>query len=197
VASTWQTATTAVGLFAGTNIDDIVVLSALNVSRTAVGRPSSRDIWGGQYLGMAVLVAVSLLASRGLNLVNSDWVGLLGIIPLSLGSYRLISAIRASDDITHPSTVGVSGLPGVVALTAANGGDNIAAYTPVFGTQSNTEIWLTITTFAVCVAVWCLLGAALVTHRRVVAGVQSWGHWIVPVVYLAIGLWVLQKAGYL
>jgi cadmium resistance protein CadD (predicted permease) len=183
VASTWQTATTAVGLFAGTNIDDIVVLSALNVSRTAVGRPSSRDIWGGQYLGMAVLVAVSLLASRGLNLVNSDWVGLLGIIPLSLGS--------------HPSTVGVSGLPGVVALTAANGGDNIAAYTPVFGTQSNTEIWLTITTFAVCVAVWCLLGAALVTHRRVVAGVQSWGHWIVPVVYLAIGLWVLQKAGYL
>lgn len=190
MASIWQTTVTAVGLFASTNIDDIVVLSVLSASRAAGGRPRRWQIWVGQYLGMATLVLVSVLASRGLTLIRSDWVSLLGLIPLSLGVYRLATAFRARRPGAPSSAVGVAG---VTALTIANGGDNVAAYTPIFGIQSSTEIWLTITVFAACVAVWCTLGAALVTHRRIVTAVQNWGHWIVPVVYIAIGIWVLHK----
>ena len=197
MASGWQTAASAVGLFAGTNIDDLVVLSVLNVSRATGNRPRRWQIWAGQYLGMAILVAFSLLASRGLNLLNSGLIGLLGLIPLSLGGYRLISAIRARHSGAPGSRLGRPGLSGIVLLTVANGGDNIAAYTPVLSTESHAEIWLIIAVFAACTAVWCLLGAALVTHRRVTAAVQDWSHWVVPLAYICIGLWVLHKAGHL
>ncbi|MEZ0052010.1 cadmium resistance protein CadD (predicted permease) [Mycobacterium sp. MAA66] len=190
MASLWQTAVTAVGLFASTNIDDIVVLSVLSASCVATGRPSRRQIWVGQYLGMTALVLFSVLASRGLTLIRPDWVSLLGLIPLSLGVYRLATAMRAQRS-DEPSAA--TGIAGVAALTIANGGDNVAAYTPIFGTQSGAETWLTIAVFAACVAAWCALGAVLVTHRRVVLALHAWGHWIVPVVYIAIGLWVLHK----
>ena len=50
------TLTSAGGLFAGTNINDIVVL---NATSRVKGRPKSGEIWAGQYAGIAVLVVVS------------------------------------------------------------------------------------------------------------------------------------------
>lgn len=58
---------TALGVFAGTNLDDIVVLTVLFLSARAVARPRPWQIWTGQYLGIAVLVAVSAVTALGLT----------------------------------------------------------------------------------------------------------------------------------
>ena len=55
----------AVGLFAGTNIDGMVVLAVLNMSYRVQGRPKRWHIWVGQYAGIATLVLISLLAAIG------------------------------------------------------------------------------------------------------------------------------------
>jgi cadmium resistance protein CadD (predicted permease) len=60
---------TAAVLFSGTNVDDIVVLTVLNISSRAAGRPRRWHIWVGQYAGFTVLVAASLAAAAGLALV--------------------------------------------------------------------------------------------------------------------------------
>lgn len=44
-----------------------------------------RDIVIGQYLGFALLVLISLLATFGVTLIPDQWVGLLGVIPIYLG----------------------------------------------------------------------------------------------------------------
>ena len=93
----------AAGLFAGTNIDDMVVLAALNVSSRADGRPRPWQIWAGQYAGIAVLVVISLVAAIGLTLVPEGWVWLLGLMPLGLGLRKLIIAIRARNSGERPS----------------------------------------------------------------------------------------------
>jgi hypothetical protein len=64
----FATAATASGLFAGTNVDDMVVLAVLNVSSRA-GRPPRgvADLGAGQYAGIAALVVISLLAALGLG----------------------------------------------------------------------------------------------------------------------------------
>ncbi|MDR3664513.1 MAG: cadmium resistance transporter [Mycobacterium sp.] len=191
MASTLQTAATAVGLFAGTNVDDLVVLSVLNISHAAEGRPRRWQIWAGQYLGMAVLVSISLAASRGLTLIHAEWVGLLGLIPLSLGLYRLALAVRARRSNDQVPMVGATGLAGIVGITVANGGDNVLAYTPVFAAQSTAALVVTLVVFATAVALWCSAGALLVSHRRVVDIIKEWGHWLVPLVYIVIGLWLL------
>jgi cadmium resistance protein CadD (predicted permease) len=54
----------------------------------------------------------------------------------------------------------------VAGLTIANGGDNLAAYTPVFATITAGAAAITIAVFAVGVAVWCLIGSWLVPHLQ-------------------------------
>ena len=85
-------AAAAAGLFAGTNIDDLVVLAVLNASSRAGGRPAAWQIWAGQYAGVTALVAFSLLASSGLRLVSESWLWILGLIPLGLGLGKLVIA---------------------------------------------------------------------------------------------------------
>ena len=47
------TAGTALALFAGTNLDDMMVLAVLSASARAGGRPRRWEIWAGQYAGTA------------------------------------------------------------------------------------------------------------------------------------------------
>jgi cadmium resistance protein CadD (predicted permease) len=189
------TAVAAALLFAGTNIDDIAVLAVLNASSRAGGHPKQWHIWAGQYAGIATLVAVSLAAGRGLTLVPQHWTWLLGLLPLGLGLYKLAAAIRAHRSGQQASVAAARGLPGVTGITIANGGDNLAAYTPVFATISTGAAAITLAVFAVGVAIWCLAGSWLVSHHRVTSGLRRWGHWIIPAVYILISLYIFQKTG--
>jgi len=193
----FATVALALGLFAGTNIDDMIVLAVLNASSRADGRPKVWQIWAGQYTGVAVLVIISMLAALGFRLVPERWLWLLGLIPLGLGLWKLVIAVRAHRSDEPVSAAVATGLPGVVGVTIANGGDNIAAYTPVFRTISIGGLALTIGVFTVCVALWCLCGSWLVSHRMIVTVVERWGHWIVPAVFILIGIYIFHKAGVL
>jgi cadmium resistance protein CadD (predicted permease) len=182
-------------LFAGTNIDDMVVLAVLNPSSRSGGRPKRWHIWAGQYAGITALVIVSLTAARGLTLVPERWIWLLGLLPLGLGVRKLVTAVRAHRPGGQAAAAAAGGLPGVIGITIANGGDNLAAYTPVFATSSSGATAVTIAVFAAGVAVWCLAGSWLASHHKVTQSIGRWGHWIVPVVYILIGFYIFQKAG--
>jgi cadmium resistance protein CadD (predicted permease) len=122
--------------------------------------------------------------------VPDAWVGLLGLVPLLLGVRALIQARRARADGGPPPAVATSALA-VAGVTVANGADNIAVYTPVFRTVGVAGTLLTVAVFAVLVAVWCLAATWLGSHPRVVAALERWGHWLVPAVFIAIGLIIL------
>ena len=184
----------AAGLFAWTNVDDLIVLAVLSASSRAGGRPARWQIWAGQYAGIAVLVAVSVAAGRGLTLIPERRIWLLGLLPLGLGAGKLIIAIRTRRRGTQ-AVVAAASLPAVAGITIANGGDNLAAYTPVFATISGVAVAVTAAVFAAGTAVWCLAGWWLVSHHRVTDTLRRWGHWIIPAVYILIGLYIFQKAG--
>jgi hypothetical protein len=87
--------TTAGALFVGTNLDDMVVLAVLNASARAGGRPKVWHIWAGQYVGIAILVGVSVLGALGLTVLLDNRVWLLGLVPLGLGVYKFGASLRA------------------------------------------------------------------------------------------------------
>ncbi|HTF08448.1 MAG TPA: cadmium resistance transporter [Asanoa sp.] len=178
----------AVAVFAGTNVDDLLVLTVLFLTARATGRPRPWEIWVGQYAGIGLLVAIAGAAALGLTLLPDRWVGLLGLIPLALGVRGLVAAVR--DRGATPPPV-ATGLVSVAAVTIANGSDNSAVYTPVFRTAGVVGSLLTIAVFAVLTAVWCAAGGWLGGHRQVVAVIGRWGHWLVPLVFVAIGLTIL------
>jgi cadmium resistance protein CadD (predicted permease) len=165
----------AVAVFAGTNIDDLVVLTALFGSRQ-VGR---REIIVGQYLGIGALVAISVIASVGLVVVPDRWVGLFGIVPLGLGIRGLMRG-------TEAGAVPVKSAIGVAGITMANGADNVSVFTPIFR-KAGWGTLVYVAAFAVLVAVWLAIASFLASRQPVGALLERWGHRIVPVVFIAIG----------
>jgi cadmium resistance transport/sequestration family protein len=184
---------TAAGVFAGTNVDDLIVLTVLFLAARASGRPRPWQIWAGQYAGIGVLVALSALAALGLTVVPDRWVGLLGLVPIALGVRGLVAAVRRSGDDDAPVVAGSA--TAVAGVTIANGADNIAVYTPLFRTIGVGSTVVTIVVFAVLVAVWCLAASRLGSHRRVIAAVGRYGHWLVPLVFIAIGVVIIAGSG--
>ncbi|MFD0689764.1 cadmium resistance transporter [Actinomadura fibrosa] len=191
------TMATAAGMFAGTNVDDLIVLTVLFLSSRATGRPRAWQIWGGQGAGIAVLVLVSVIAALGLTIVPDDWVGLLGLLPLALGVKALVAAVRArgGEDTAPPAVA--TGLLSVAGVTIANGADNVSVYTPVFRTVGTAATAVTIGVFAVGVVLWCLAGSWLGSHTRVIAIVERYGQWLVPAVFITIGTLIIATSGVL
>ncbi|RKN13958.1 cadmium transporter [Micromonospora musae] len=188
---------TAVGVFVGTNVDDIIVLTVLFLSARASGRPRPWQIWAGQYAGISVLVALSAVAALGLTIVPDRWVGLLGLIPFALGVRGMIGAIRTRGQEDLPNPAVATGLVSVMAVTIANGADNLSVYTPVFRAIGLGNTLVTVAVFAVGVAVWCAAGSWLGSHRRIIDVVQRFGHWIVPAVFMTIGAVIVIESGVL
>jgi cadmium resistance protein CadD (predicted permease) len=189
------TVVSAVGMFVVTNVDDIIVLTVLFLSSRATGRPRTWQIWGGQYAGVALLVLASGLAALGLTIVPEDWVGLLGLVPVALGVAGLISVIRARDNEEDSTPAVAAGLVAVAMLTIANGADNISVYTPVFRTIGIGPTLVTIGVFAVGIALWCLAGSWLGSHKKAVGIVERYGEWLVPAAFIVIGAAIVIESG--
>jgi len=84
-----KTLITAVISFISTNIDNIFVMMLLYAQ---IGEKlKKRHVVIGQYLALAILVAISLLGAVGLNFVPQKYVGLLGVIPIVLGVKEWVS----------------------------------------------------------------------------------------------------------
>lgn len=181
-------------MFAATNIDDIVVLTALFLA-SSKGKPRPWHIVGGQYAGFITLVGLSLLAALGLSIVPDEWVGLLGFLPLTLGVLGLIRGLKEDGDDDENKLTGGLGLIGIAGITIANGADNIAIYTPVFRTMAPSDTAITVVVFLALVALWCALGKIIGTHHRVVETLERVEHWLVPAVFIGLGLTILVGSG--
>jgi cadmium resistance protein CadD (predicted permease) len=185
---------TAVIGFVGTNIDDLVLLGLLFLSANSTDRLRPKDIVVGQYLGLGVLVAVSVLCAAGLAALKSYWVGLLGFIPLGLGTTKLVRlGFVPKDGDEEMSPVG--GMLAMAGVTIANGADNISVYVPLFRGLSWAGTVGTVVVFALMLALWCLAGRWLGFHPRTEGLAQRLGQWAVPVVFVVLGIGILVSSG--
>ena len=83
----------------------------------------------------------------------------------------------------------------VAGVTIANGADNISVYTPLFRTFGPAATVVTLAVFAAGVALWCAAGSWLGSHQRVIDIVERHGRWIVPIVFMTIGVVIVAESG--
>lgn len=182
----------AIVLFVTTNIDDMFVLLAF----FADPKFRTRQVVFGQYLGIAALVAVSVVASLISLVLATAYVGLLGLVPILIGVKKLVDAWRGNDDgddNVQPPSLG--NVLTVAAVTVGNGGDNIGVYTPVFATATPAEILTISAVFAVLIAGWCAFAHWLVHHPALGPPIRRFANIAAPFVLIGIGLFVLYEAG--
>jgi cadmium resistance protein CadD (predicted permease) len=182
----------AVGAFASTNVDDLVVLTMLFLASRTAGVPRPWQVVAGQCAGIAVLVAAAGLAALGLLIVPTRWVGLLGLAPLGLGLWALVAAMRRPPDGGAPPSA-ATGLTGVTGVTILNGTDNLTIYTPMFRGLEAADLLLTLAVFAAMIGVWCVAAAWLGAHLGAFAAVRRLGDRLVPLVFIAIGGIILAR----
>ena len=186
----------AVGMFAVTNVDDIVVLTLF--FGQAPGRAGVLRVTVGQYLGFAGILAAAVVGAAGAGLLPASVVAYLGLLPVALGlraGWRVWSQRHERrHEETTLGTAGV-GIVSVATVTFANGGDNIGVYLPVFATTTTGNVVIYCAVFLVMVGVWCALGRFLATRRPVAQALSRWGHIVLPVVLIGIGLLILIEGG--
>ncbi|HYN97874.1 MAG TPA: cadmium resistance transporter [Pilimelia sp.] len=188
----WSTTVAAAVVFAATDIDDLLVLTLFFLAARRTGRPRVWQIVAGQYAGIGVLVAASALVAAGLLLVPDPWPGLLGLVPIALGVRALVARPDEGDE-GAPEIA--RGAVGVAAVTIANGADNVAVYVPVLRALGPADAAVFLAVFAVLVALWCAVAAWLGGHPGVARLVDRAGHWLVPVVFIAIGVLIIVSSG--
>lgn len=189
-------------VFGATNIDDIFLLAAF----FADPRLRHRSIVIGQYLGIGALVLASALAALLALALPDGWVALLGVVPLLLGLSKLLalrtdtvgaeggSEVHRIQDQEHNAERGLrSQVLAVASVTVANGGDNVGVYVPLFAAALEAIATYALT-FAVMTGVWCALGYLLVNNRILGGAIRRYGHVVLPVVLIALGVYILSGA---
>lgn len=168
----FSTLVQALVLFVATNIDHLALLALWFVH--GQNRPgTTARICAGQYVGFGVIMAVTVVLSAISGLViPQEYLRFLGLIPLALGIKAAIGEIRErlsaeEDDDEDEGEAQLKGKKvsvGAVALvTMANGGDEVAAYLPVFALST----WWQIALFC---AVFLLLAGVLLALARFITG---------------------------
>nr|WP_221382531.1 cadmium resistance transporter [Actinoplanes polyasparticus] len=191
----WGIAGQAVGLFAVTNVDDIVIL-ALFFAQGAGRRGTARNITGGQYLGFAGILVAAVAAAAGASFLPERVTPFLGLLPLALGIKAAVQAWRQRGDSEEEGErqQRVPGLFEVAAVTFANGGDNIGVYVPVFATAGAGGTAVFVSVFLVLVAVWVAAGRFFATRPVIARTLSRWGHVVLPVVLIGLGIVILTGA---
>jgi cadmium resistance protein CadD (predicted permease) len=194
----------ATGMFAVTNIDDLVLL-ALFFAQARGRRAAVWRVVTGQYLAFAGILVASVVGVLGAGLLPDRVVPYLGLVPLALGIRAAWRARRGRDDAADadadadddavPDVAGGPRATTVAAVTFANGGDNIGVYVPVLATAGAGGTAVYVVVFLVLTGVWCVAGRTLAGRRPVAQALARKGHLILPLVLIAIGVVILVGGG--
>ena len=188
----------AAGLFAVTNFDDIVILS-LFFAQGAGQHGSARRVLAGQYLGFTAILAVAIAVTFGASFLPEQALPYLGLLPIALGlrdAWKVWKNRKRGDggEQAESEQDGPAILK-VATTTFANGGDNIGVYVPVFTNVGTSGTIVYCVVFLVLVGVWCAAGRFVATRPVIARPLGRWGHIVLPVVLIAIGLLILIEGG--
>jgi len=147
----------------------------------------------GQYLGIGLLVIIGSLGSLLALVIPQYIIGLLGLVPISIGIIRLVQLRKHDNSVSKQSNQVSkwSHLPilTVATVTISNGGDNIGIYTPKY--SSAGEVFFISIIFMIMTGFWCLAAYYLVRHPMVASRIRKTGHIVFPCVLIGLGIFIL------
>jgi cadmium resistance protein CadD (predicted permease) len=201
----------AISVAFATTFDDNLYLTAFFGKVNHSFRP--KHIIIGEFVGFTTLVMASLPGFFGGLVLPEAWVGLLGILPITIGISHLMSREEEEDNVQavsvnfrhsvkpkrhkrsfiatlkDPQTYRVS------AVTIANGGNNIGIYVPLFASSNVPSLAVILCVCYSAIGMWCFLSYNL-TRNPVMASVMTrYGRKVFPFVLIYLGLSIMFKSG--
>jgi cadmium resistance protein CadD (predicted permease) len=190
--------------FVVTNIDDLFILMVF------FSKPgfSHIQIILGQYVGMGLLLAISLIGSLIALVIPQNLIGLVGLIPIAIGVKELLVEMRSSKNANYDSDDNAkvvnrlsksrwrTYLP-FLAVTSVtfSGGEEIGIYTSIFVIYDGlSEIIVIVLTVMILTGGWCIIGFYLVNHNLLATRFRRLADRVLPLVLIALGTYILAEA---
>lgn len=203
-----------------TTFDDNIYLAMFFSRTNRQFRPL--HIVVGEYVGFSLLIGISLIGFLVGRVVDSAWLGLLGLLPISIGVNTLLA--RQSPGQAEPSrpeqsapdwTLGRSRERSAVsprrmtlwralcdrrtyqvsAVTIANGGNNIAIYIPLFASSTLPRLGVILVVCYAAIGLWCFNSWILIRQPQTAVLMSRMVARLVPFVLMALGLSILVRNG--
>ena len=187
----------SIGAFVATNIDDLFILIVFFAKRSF---PTYQVVLG-QYVGMGLLLGVSLAGSFIALVIPDNLLGLVGLFPIAIGIKELVDLRNRKNDADNDVVNRLSKsrwrsyLPFLVVATVTfSGGEEIGIYTSIFVIYNDvSEI---ITVFAVVIiltGVWCGVASYLVNRSFLASQLRRIADRVLPFVLIVLGIYILVE----
>lgn len=170
-------ATTA---FIATNVDDLFLLILWFAKRSRF-----TTVLLGQLVGFSAIVVLSLLGYWGVHFLPQSSAHWLGFASIAIGVKQLISSVGKETQVQADSAWNVA------TITFANGSDNLAVYTPLFGRFSPSKVVSIVIIFYLLLFLYVIAARFTASHLKRDDRIREWAHRVAPFVVILIGLAIL------
>ncbi len=181
----------AAAAFVATNLDNFfLLLSFLTIPSVPI-----KSVFLGFMTGMLILIGVSATATLLPALIPVKYLGLLGIIPVTVGIKELIAAkskTGSAGQIAVPA-VPSSAFSAVVLTQISNGSDTIVTFAPLIADSLPGAVILILVTFvAMAMLLWHMARRAH-SQPSIVALTKRYGRYLAPIVLILVGSYILAN----
>jgi cadmium resistance protein CadD (predicted permease) len=188
--------------FVATNIDDLFILMVFFARRSF----PTYQIVLGQYVGMGLLLGISLTGSLVVLVIPHNLIGLIGLIPIAVGTKELLDLRKKDDEDNDTDYEAVTKrisrnrwtayLPFLtVATITFSGGEEIGIYTSVFATYNGlSDVISIVSVVMVLTGAWCITAAYLVNHTFLATRFHHIADRVLPFVLIGLGIYILAEA---
>lgn len=160
------------------------------------------EVYAGQFLGISLLILLSLSGMLFALIVPLPYIGLLGFFPIYLAIKSLFDKDDDESASDEQAVVRRSFIPfvsagtlSVASITVANGGDNVGVYIPLFTSQSTGALLLMIAIFLIMTFFWLRLSDYMSSHPVVGNTLRRFNHILFPLMLIILGIYIFIECG--
>lgn len=185
-------------IYLGTSLDELFILIPLYLEGEENLR--KKEIIGGQYLGLCILILFSFIGTLGTTLIPKKYISLLGIIPIFIGIKALCLNMKSNkqkssnnENITldDNKNTTIQRIIKIAFISIASGADNIGIYIPLFAQQSSRQMFITIIIFFTILPIWSNLAQKLANLPILRTTIHHYKDSLIPIIFVSLGIYIL------
>ena len=184
----------AAGAYVATNLDNFVLL----VSLLARFRNRTAFVVAGYLACMLTLGFVGFWIGKVASIAPVEYLGLLGLVPISIGTVELMQLRRSKAKATVAKETPVDEVQKVFMATLTiqlgNGADTIVVFGVLFTDSMPSADILIILTLAVMAVIFVLAGIYSVRHPALSEWIDRYAYRAMPFVLIIIGVYILANS---
>jgi cadmium resistance protein CadD (predicted permease) len=173
--------------FLATSLDNLLAVTGL----LAVARRPG-PVWLGHGLVALLVMGCAVAMARIERFFTPETVGLLGVVPLSMGLVGLYRLARRGRENGPAAPRSAGGTLATIATLAPLSGDSLGVFVPLLAETPGRSTAIIVGGYLALSGLWAVLAWRLVARPSLQDTVARLGDRVMPLLLVAVGLYVLS-----